>query len=344
MEKYIIYGVCNDVRSERVKKIIEKKGELLYWCDSNSDKWDAKKNIFPPKKIVNNPEATIVITSPSVKEIITTVRSLGCQNNFLVYPLLGYFFYVENDKEFVFDEARRWTIVHKEEIISLYENDTVTKYILNTSLHERLMDKPDLVCPRDVEGMEWIDYFYDDELNPKGDITLIDGGAYDGDSIQLIYAKFKNRLKKVYAFEPDQQNIARMEKNLEKSSLLDITEIVPCGMSDKNCMLRFSSSGNKVSFFGDEGDIEVPVKKIDDVIENVTGDICIKMDIEGAEVAAIKGATETIKRYSPYMAICVYHKHKDILEVPKLIKSINPNYRFYLRAGFHTECYAVPSK
>ena len=71
----------------------------------------------------------------------------------------------------------------------------------------------------------------------------------------------------------------------------------------------------------------------------------IKMDIEGAEKRALRGAVEIIRRDKPMLAICVYHKNDDLLEIPKLIKEIVPDYKFYLRhhnvAGTETVLYAI---
>ena len=58
----------------------------------------------------------------------------------------------------------------------------------------------------------------------------------------------------------------------------------------------------------------------------------IKMDIEGAELDALYGAKNTIRKYKPLLAICVYHKREDMLTIPQYIKSIVPEYRFFLRA------------
>jgi hypothetical protein len=55
------------------------------------------------------------------------------------------------------------------------------------------------------------------------------------------------------------------------------------------------------------------------------------MDIEGAELNALKGARRIIEEQTPKLAICVYHKPKDIWEIPQLILDICPRYKFYLR-------------
>jgi hypothetical protein len=71
----------------------------------------------------------------------------------------------------------------------------------------------------------------------------------------------------------------------------------------------------------------------------------IKMDIEGAEIEAIKGARYTISKFKPDLAIAVYHKIEHLWEVPLLIKSLKNNYKFYLRSYEHfnqeTVLYAV---
>jgi hypothetical protein len=55
------------------------------------------------------------------------------------------------------------------------------------------------------------------------------------------------------------------------------------------------------------------------------------MDIEGAELEAIKGAKRIIEEQKPKLAICVYHKPEDIWELPELILSYNKEYKFYIR-------------
>jgi len=53
----------------------------------------------------------------------------------------------------------------------------------------------------------------------------------------------------------------------------------------------------------------------------------IKMDIEGSERRALLGARQTIQRYHPRMAICVYHLPDDPVVIPLLIESFGQAYR-----------------
>ncbi|MEG0615614.1 MAG: FkbM family methyltransferase, partial [Oscillospiraceae bacterium] len=62
---------------------------------------------------------------------------------------------------------------------------------------------------------------------------------------------------------------------------------------------------------------------------------------------AILGAKNTIKNYAPKLAMSVYHRNEDLFDLPLLVKSINPNYKFYLRhqlyiPAWETNLYAVP--
>ncbi|EOS66974.1 FkbM family methyltransferase [Oscillibacter sp. 1-3] len=96
----------------------------------------------------------------------------------------------------------------------------------------------------------------------------------------------------------------------------------------------------------DDGEIVVPVATIDEIVEKENPKVTmIKMDIEGSELEALKGAKKTIQRNKPKLAICIYHKPEDMLEIPLYIKSLVPEYKLYVRhhsnSNVETVLYAV---
>jgi hypothetical protein len=71
------------------------------------------------------------------------------------------------------------------------------------------------------------------------------------------------------------------------------------------------------------------------------------MDIEGAELNALKGAERIIKEQKPKLAICIYHKPEDVWEIPNLLLDFVPDYKFYIRhctysSFLDTVLYALP--
>ena len=89
--------------------------------------------------------------------------------------------------------------------------------------------------------------------------------------------------------------------------------------------------GTQVHFADIKGAKKVQSMKIDDFVFNngLPRLDFIKMDIEGAEIEALKGAMRTIEKYRPKMAIAVYHKLPDFYEIPRLLCGIHKDYRIY---------------
>ena len=57
----------------------------------------------------------------------------------------------------------------------------------------------------------------------------------------------------------------------------------------------------------------------------------MKMDIEGAEYDALKGAEYIIKTQKPRLAISIYHDKNHIVDIPALLLSFRSDYKFYIR-------------
>ena len=97
--------------------------------------------------------------------------------------------------------------------------------------------------------------------------------------------------------------------------------------------------GSRVMRSGREG-VPVNGERIDDIV-NAEGATFIKLDVEGAEIEALQGASETIQKCHPKLAICIYHKSTDILDLGKYILSLNPEYKMAIRHYTLTNCETV---
>jgi hypothetical protein len=78
-------------------------------------------------------------------------------------------------------------------------------------------------------------------------------------------------------------------------------------------------------------DGEVTTLSIDDMVaqKGLKNLDFIKLDIEGAEMNALKGATNAIREFKPKLAVALYHSMDDFDRIPRLIRDIVPGYRFY---------------
>jgi FkbM family methyltransferase len=139
-----------------------------------------------------------------------------------------------------------------------------------------------------------------------GDV-VIDAGAYTGD-YTVFAAKKAGREGKVIAFEPDEKNLRVLRRNLAHDKLNNVT-IIPRGLWDKNTSLSLDSFNGLHSTISSGGKEKIQVAKLDDEIKklNLKKIDFIKMDIEGAEIEAVKGAIKILKKFRTRLAIASYH-------------------------------------
>lgn len=103
------------------------------------------------------------------------------------------------------------------------------------------------------------------------------------------------------------------------------------GLLDKEAVVKFDNGGYYICFakINPSGSEECEVTSLDKMVE--AGDIpqvnFIKMDIEGAEIHAIKGAKNTIKKYKPKLSIAVYHEYENASAIRDLVLSYRQDYK-----------------
>jgi FkbM family methyltransferase len=203
----------------------------------------------------------------------------------------------------------------------------------------------DFEClPGPVEGAI---YFCDDLFGLGQQETLVDCGAYDGDTLDLFLRKTSGSFKSVIAFEPDPANYAKLEErlNLMPLKVRERVALHKAGTGETNERLRMDVGSGVASQIG-RGDHEVECVSLDSTLPGVPVSF-IKMDIEGSELATLAGAQSLIRKNKPILAISAYHRQDDLWNIPLFIHALDPDYSFYLRPhlleGWDLVCYAVPS-
>ncbi|MCI6284132.1 MAG: FkbM family methyltransferase [Selenomonas sp.] len=95
--------------------------------------------------------------------------------------------------------------------------------------------------------------------------------------------------------------------------------------------------GTRLVESGDEDAIAIVT--LDEALKNQRVDF-LKADIEGYEMAMLRGAEHLIRTQKPRIAICLYHKLTDPYEIPLYLRELVPEYHFKVRqhAMNFTEC------
>lgn len=172
-------------------------------------------------------------------------------------------------------------------------------------------------------------HYFDLDLLPfcKNEV-FVDVGAYTGDTVLDYIASYGMSYNKIYCYEITESMVLYMKNNFSNLSNVEIRNLAVAERVGKLYLdaNSTSASANRVKEAG--VDAVNAVSLDEDVKEKIS---MIKMDIEGGEISAIKGAKEHIKNDLPKLFISVYHSNDDIITIPKLIRSYTDKYDFYLR-------------
>ena len=175
-------------------------------------------------------------------------------------------------------------------------------------------------------------YFDRDIMVSKEEGVFVDGGCFNCDTDEKFIEWCGGQYNKIYAFEPEKANYEQCLQICKKKNLQRI-EILNKGLWSQTTTLSFAANlgqGSKIAEDGQDDVVEIETTSIDEVVGNEKVSM-IKLDIEGAELEALKGAKKTILRDRPRLAICIYHKPEDIVEILDFILSLHEDYKLYIR-------------
>lgn len=303
------------------------------YCDNNENKIGSTWNdmlVICPQEIKE--DDYIVITCNAYREVEKQVNALGCHN--VMYFNVNWVRFPNGKRKFILDNLDLF-----EQTYQMLEDEKSKKTFINL-LNYKITYKTKYT----EEIVEPEQYFDDDIYKLPENYVFLDAGSYIGDTVQALIGH-GDAPGKIICMEPMNQNIEKLQRYIELNHL-DYIDVYQCAASDQRSEEYFETANGMAARRSDTDGQLVICDSIDNIcIDKYPKIDIIKMDIEGAEVSALKGAKKIIQRDKPVLAICVYHKEDDFYTIPALIKKLNPEYKLYFRqyelSEEETVCYAV---
>ena len=329
--------------------------EIVAFTDSkqeeSTDRKFCGKPIWSLKELKEKTSAVNVVIATYnhrfKREICRELIELGInsENIFVFGNLL-------NDER---EEAEKILSQNAEKVQRVYDNlvdeesRIIYKEILQYRITEELKLTKDAFSRSIAKGCQ---YFDCDIVKLTADEVFVDGGAYVGDTIDSFANYSEGKFSHVYAFEANTANCELLSEMCSVLKISDKVDIMPYAMLNEEKEVFFcvsvedagSGYGKVVENSGGKLVQAMP-------LDSLLGDsriTYIKMDIEGAELSALRGAKHIIESQRPKLAICIYHSVNDIYEIPLYLMEICKDYKFYVRhySSYGTESvfYAIPNE
>ncbi len=212
-------------------------------------------------------------------------------------------------------------------------------------LADRLVDtaSADLLCAhvefRLSQRYEALPLWRTERIAPIADgypLTLIDAGAFDGDTLLPLVAANLDRTRAAFGLEPDPASHAALSRAIEAAPepVRRVTTAVAVAVDRRSGERTFANLGHQGSSFADEGR-RIATCALDDFVEahaDPDTSLYIKLDVEGAEEDALAGAERTISTRRPLLSVSAYHRPADLWRLPRMIGAIDDGYRYEIRS------------
>ncbi len=348
-DQYAVYEYCEFVKKRKneakivclygtgnfYENYVQHIGNYDYVCDGNQDKWGKRFNgrvCISPQQLSKMKSVVVFVMLGDYKEVVEQLRKQHIESYF--FGDLHLNIYSER-------YMTQWFEENKEKMLNAIDffEDDCSKQIYVNAICNRIAPKYAQKTFHEME--EDGQYFNTGILKIEDDECYVDVGAYDGDSIRAFLEASKGKFERVYGFELDPKNYSLMssDSNIVNDGRIQLFNM---GVSSEDKEMEIVSVGYGSHVTKGESQ-SVRLGALDTILYDKKVSL-IKMDIEGAEMDALKGAHNIISNQHPKLAISVYHKLDDMWEIPQYIKELCPDYKIYLRhhtaVAWDTDCYA----
>lgn len=261
------------------------------------------------------------------------LHSVGCKN-VIDYTFFRRCFTIFTDEHYNAPSCSdvELMLLHEEEIAHVYEylDDELSRETFRKIIEFRLLDDS-IEVPTLPQSTQ---YFEEGLYHPRNDAAFIDCGAYNGISAKTFFEIQNDQFEAYYGVEPDADNYNKLKEyigNLEKPAR-DKCNLANKAVWERSGELNLYTLDGPGSFIADDiGKSKVSSTTIDELLHGKKATF-IKMNIEGSEKQALRGAENTIRIYKPELAIAGYHRTDDLWRIPMMIKKFRDDYILNLRS------------
>jgi FkbM family methyltransferase len=336
--QYVVFYGCGAILNSIVDTWNEYIGRKIdYCCDSDSAKWGkyfcGAKCISPQELMAIKYKCAVFITIGEFKTVFKFLTDSGFPSVNLIYKydiIASDFLAASEHNEVVSKLCQTYDFLSDRQSQIVF-NAIINRVSGNGKNTEIMSD----IC----EGNQ---YFPSDIIKLSDHESFVDIGAFNGDTVKDFIERTQGNFDTFFAFELDAFNFNLLRENICYMPNHDRIKIFNMGIWDSECDITYSI-GNSQSTIG-TGEGKGHVVPLDDILKNEKITF-IKMDIEGAEPQALRGARNIIQNQKPRLAVCVYHDFRHLWEIPLYLKELVPEYKIYLRhhtnLEYETVCYAV---
>ena len=341
-KKIVLWGAVD----KNIKRAVFQFNNIDCIIDSDSEKWGMKCEsicVYPTEHLYAlSPDTHVVLITAGTVSAYSITRMIKSVEDFDIFYLD-----VVTDKFFCYFSNQLYDNLSKIKMVENSLADDMSKKIYRECVYRRIIGATGEFRTLKVQtNPQYIFPPMFEKLNNNE--IFVDCGGYIGDSVEKLVAAFGNNIEKIYSFECFDENISMLNKvgeELNRDGWNGTLVIAPYAVSDKNTIVTFNNIGQSEGGYLPEtrltvqyneklkpiSTIEVESKTIDDFIPQNEKIGLIKMDIEGAEYVALKGAERVIKKDKPRLAISIYHNPSDYWRICELIQEFSSDYKFAVR-------------
>ncbi len=334
--KIIFYGIGNQFKE--CYKLFEQKDTVLF--DSFLKKAGTVVNgkmIYPPSDLPKHYDSSTAVVISSIYKQHEIAKML-C-SRWMIPSEHIYMYTSESWEKYIYRPElveKNWDQILK--CRDLLADEASREYYMN-SIQARMKRSPLMLYPN--PNCRSTGEYGEAVTLKQGDL-MIDCGAYTGDTAALYIDRLKGNCT-VFAVEPFQLNYDAMLDRIRLNKWQKYVKPYNCALgeheSDSFIQYNDGDFGMAVNLSSEKGERRQPVKveTLDHLFFGKKVSY-IKMDIEGEECSALKGAVQLISANKPRLLISAYHRIEDLWRIPEIIWDINSSYKIF--AGHAPDCSA----